>query len=58
MVIHTKGALELHSVGHVNHSAIYLGIILGVALSVSLSIWKTAGFFKKFFLISLPILFL
>ena len=57
MVIHTKGYLELHSVGHVNHSAIYLGIILGAALSVSLCMWKTAGIFKKLFLLSLPIFF-
>ena len=57
MIIHTKNTLELHSVGHVNHSAIYLGIILGVALSVSLGIWKTAGIFKKLFLLSLPIFF-
>ena len=57
MIIHTKGTLELHSVGHVNHSAIYLGIILGAALSVSLCMWKTAGIFKKLFLLSLPIFF-
>jgi O-antigen ligase len=57
MIIHTKGNLELHSVGHVNHSAIYLGIILGAALSVSLCMWKTAGIFKKLFLLSLPIFF-
>ncbi len=57
MVIHTKGNLELHSVGHVNHSAIYLGIILGAALSVSLSIWKTAGILKKLFLLNLPVFF-
>ena len=57
MIIHTKGNLELHSVGHVNHSAIYLGIILGAALSVSLSLWKTAGIFKKLVLLSLPIFF-
>ena len=57
IIIHTKSTLELHSVGHVNHSAIYLGIILGAALSVSLSIWKRSGIFKKLFLLSLPILF-
>ena len=57
MIIHTKDALQLHSVGHVNHSAIYLGIILGAALSVSLCMWKTAGIFKKLFLLSLPIFF-
>ncbi|QDC70758.1 O-antigen ligase family protein [Candidatus Methylopumilus universalis] len=57
LVIHTKSALELHSVGHVNHSAIYLGIVLGAALSVSLSNWKTDGIFKKLISLSLPIFF-
>ena len=57
LVIHKKNTLQLHSVGHVNHSAIYLGIILGATLSASLSIWKNAKIFKKLFLVSLPILF-
>ena len=57
MVIHTKDSLQLHSVGHSNHSAIYLGIILGAMLSLSLSIWRDMGLFKKIGLILLPILF-
>ena len=57
MVIHTKDALQLHSVGHVNHSAIYLGIILGAALSVTLSIWRDVGLIKRMGLILLPIIF-
>jgi O-antigen ligase len=57
MVIHTKGALQLHSVGHVNHSAIYLGIILGATLSVTLSIWRDIGLIKRIGLILLPIIF-
>lgn len=32
-----KSLLELHSVGHVNHSAIYLGIIYGASFSFSLA---------------------
>lgn len=32
LVIHTKLSLELHSVGHVNHSAIYLVMIFGAIL--------------------------
>lgn len=56
MVIHTKDTLQLHSVGHVNHSAIYLGIILGAALSVVLSIWRDVNLFKKLGLILLPII--
>lgn len=38
-VAHTEKALELHSVGHVNHSAIYLAITFGAALSLTLSYW-------------------
>jgi O-antigen ligase len=57
MVIHTKGALQLHSVGHVNHSAIFLGIILGAALSVVLSIWRNTGLITRIGLILLPIIF-
>ena len=57
MVIHTKDTLQLHSVGHVNHSAIYLGIILGAALSVVLSIWRDVNPIKRLGLILLPIIF-
>jgi O-antigen ligase len=57
MVIHTKDTLQLHSVGHVNHSAIYLGIILGAALSVTLSTWRDVSFIKRLGLILLPIIF-
>jgi O-antigen ligase len=32
LIIHTKQTLELHSVGHVNHSAIYLVMIFGASL--------------------------
>lgn len=39
-VAHTEKALELHSVGHVNHSAIYLAITFGAALSLTLSHWR------------------
>ena len=57
MIIHTKDALQLHSVGHVNHSAIYLGIILGAALSFTLSIWRDIEPIKRLGLILLPIIF-
>jgi O-antigen ligase len=57
MVIHSKDTLQLHSVGHVNHSAIYLGIILGAALSVTLSIWRDVGLIKRIGFILLPIIF-
>jgi O-antigen ligase len=57
LVIHTKDSLQLHSVGHVNHSAIYLGIILGSSLSVSLALFHKFNLAKKILLIILPILF-
>ena len=57
MVIHTKDTLQLHSVGHVNQSAIYLGIILGADLSVTLSISRDAGLISRIGLMLLPIIF-
>ncbi|MEO7403242.1 MAG: O-antigen ligase family protein [Burkholderiales bacterium] len=35
-----KQYLELHSVGHVNHSAIYLAIVLGILASATLACWR------------------
>ena len=37
LVLRTKEALQLHSVGHVNHSAIYLSMMAGASLSFLLS---------------------
>jgi O-antigen ligase len=37
LVLHTKDTLQLHSVGHVNHSAIYLCMMSGASLSLLLS---------------------
>ena len=37
LIVYTKSDLELHSVGHVNHSAIYLVMIFGAALGWFLS---------------------
>ncbi|TCV84285.1 O-antigen ligase family protein [Sulfurirhabdus autotrophica] len=42
-VSHTRQLLELNSVGHVNHSAIYMAISFGVALSYTLALWKKLG---------------
>lgn len=36
-------ALELHSVGHVNHSAIYLAISYGIALAAIMAFWARLG---------------
>jgi O-antigen ligase len=37
LIIHSKASLELHSVGHQNHSAIYLVMIFGASLAWFLS---------------------
>lgn len=37
LVIHSRASLEIHSVGHVNHSAIYLVMIFGAGLGWFLS---------------------
>lgn len=39
----TDGTLVLNSVGHVNHSAVYMGIVFGVALSAALAYWQRLG---------------
>ncbi len=38
-VSHTRRVLELNSVGHVNHSAIYLAISYGIALAAVMAFW-------------------
>lgn len=42
-VSHTRNALELDSVGHVNHSAIYLAISYGIALAALMAFWGRLG---------------
>jgi O-antigen ligase len=42
-VTRAKDFLELNSVGHVNHSAVYLAIVFGVALSVAIAYWERLG---------------
>ena len=42
LILHTKDALQLHSVGHVNHSAIYLSMTVGASLSFLLSQFQKA----------------
>lgn len=49
--------LQLHSVGHVNHSAIYLTISYGVALFYTLSDWKSLGTWKRILAVSLVLFF-
>ena len=48
-VTHTRNALELHSVGHVNHSAIYLVISFGLVLAGLLAYWNKLSVVWRFF---------
>jgi O-antigen ligase len=43
----THDTLELHSVGHVNHSAIYVAIVLGLTLSISIAYWRRIRFIGR-----------
>jgi O-antigen ligase len=55
--IHTKPNLQLHSVGHVNHSAIYLVMIFGASLGWFLSHLNLNKFkFSNFYVLALGIL--
>jgi O-antigen ligase len=40
-VLHQIASLELHSVGHINHTAIYLSISLAIAAAFALSYWNS-----------------
>jgi hypothetical protein len=57
LVLHTKSSLELHSVGHVNHSAIYLTMIFGATFGLLLSFLKDSNTIKKNSFILLTIIF-
>jgi O-antigen ligase len=59
LIIHTKPNLQLHSVGHVNHSAIYLVMIFGASLGWFLSHLNLNKFkfkFSNFFVLAFGIL--
>jgi len=55
LISHTRTALELHSVGHVNHSAIYLTIIFGASFGLFLASCNALSFTRK---VSLTLFFL
>ena len=56
--LHTKRDLQLHSVGHVNHSAIYIAIIFGACVGASLSLWQSASVKMRIVLLSLSVFLL
>ena len=47
-----QSALELHSVGHVNHSAIYLGLNFALALAMTLVLKQSNSLVSKAFVVS------
>ena len=51
-VTHDTKHLELNSVGHFNHTAVYLVVTFGVLLSYTLSYWKTFRTRYKFIAIA------
>ena len=57
LVLHTKSSLELHSVGHVNHSAIYLTMVFGATFGLLLSFLKDSNTIKQTSLILLTTIF-
>lgn len=54
-VTHAKTDLQIHSVGHVNHSAIYLTMIFGASLGWLLSLERDTSLLKRVGLITLSI---
>jgi O-antigen ligase len=53
LVIQTKDALQLHSLGHVNHSAIYLSMMTGALVSFNMSQLQKAR--KKYIFFAAPL---
>ena len=56
--LHTKHDLQLHSVGHVNHSAIYIAILFGASVGASLGLWQSASVKMRIVLLSLSVFLL
>lgn len=57
-IIHARKALELVSVGHVNHSAIYLSICAGIVTGLALAFWPRLAWRGRTFLAVAQILLL
>jgi len=51
--LNNKEFIELHSVGHVNHSAIYLSLSLAVIIAILYTKWKTSRIASRIFLLSI-----
>ena len=57
LYLHDKPDLQLHSVGHVNHSAIYLTIVLGASIGLLTSLWNKSKSYQNILLVILSTVF-
>ena len=57
-VSHRRNALELHSVGHVNHTAIYLALLLGAGAAWIFARWRAWSAARRAFAAAIGLLFL
>ena len=53
LILGSKEYIEFHSVGHVNHTAIYLSLSLAIIISILYSKWNTSSFSSRFFYLSI-----
>lgn len=53
LIINDKEFIEFHSVGHVNHTAIYLSLSLVVVIAMLYSKWNTASPLRRTFLLGI-----
>ena len=53
LILNDKDFIEFHSVGHVNHTAIYLSLSLAVIISILYTKWKTSSFIYRVFYLGL-----
>ena len=57
LYLHSNPDLQLHSVGHVNHSAIYLTMVLGASVGALIAIWEKITLLQRILMGLLNILF-
>jgi O-antigen ligase len=53
LILSSKEFIEFHSVGHVNHTAIYLSLTLAIIISMLYARWQSTSFSNRFFHLSM-----
>ena len=53
LILHNNESIEFHSVGHVNHTAIYLSLSLVAVIAMLFSKWATASTLRRIFLLAI-----